>query len=76
ADFAGPNAIFKPSQIIFSLHYASLFPCVFFNTIGYWGNTILLNSKLASQQSGLIGNSIASIASGRASCVVGLSIAT
>lgn len=56
--FAGVKDIFKDRQIIFTILYASLFTCVFFNTIGYWGNTILLNTKLASQQAGLIGNSI------------------
>ncbi|AJI57172.1 putative membrane protein [Francisella philomiragia] len=74
--FAGIKDIFKDRQIIFTILYASLFTCVFFNTIGYWGNTILLNTKLASQQAGLIGNSIASLASGIASIVVGLIIAT
>ncbi|KFJ43429.1 MFS transporter [Francisella philomiragia] len=74
--FAGIKDIFKDRQIIFTILYASLFTCVFFNTIGYWGNTILLNTKLDSQQAGLIGNSIASLASGIASIVVGLIIAT
>ncbi|APA82907.1 Major facilitator family transporter [Francisella tularensis subsp. novicida PA10-7858] len=74
--FAGIKDIFKDKQIIFTILYASLFTCVFFNTIGYWGNTILLNTKLASQQAGLIGNSIASLASGIASIIVGLIIAT
>ncbi|GMN88656.1 MFS transporter [Francisella sciaenopsi] len=73
--FAGVKDIFKDKQIIFTILYASFFTCVFFNTIGYWGNTILLNTKLASQQAGLIGNSIASLASGIASIVVGLIIA-
>ncbi len=74
--FAGVKDIFKDRQIIFTILYASFFTCVFFNTIGYWGNTILLNTKLASQQAGLIGNSIASLASGIASIIVGLIIAT
>ncbi len=74
--FAGIKDILKDRQIIFTILYASLFTCVFFNTIGYLGNTILLNTKLASQQAGLIGNSIASLASGIASIVVGLIIAT
>ncbi|MDE4984234.1 MFS transporter, partial [Francisella tularensis subsp. holarctica] len=42
--FAVINDIFKDRQIIFTILYASVFTCVFFNTIGYWGNTILLNT--------------------------------
>ena len=73
--FVGLGSIVKDRQIIFTILYASLFTCVFFNTIGYWGNTILLNTKLPSSvNAGLVGNSIASFASGIMSIVVGLMI--
>lgn len=74
--FVGVKNVFKDKQIIITIIYTSFFTCVFFNTIGYWGNTILSHTKVNSiEQAGLIGNSIASIASGIASIVVGFIIA-
>lgn len=74
--FKGVKSIFTDRQIVFTVIYTSFFTCVFFNTIGYWGNTILLNTKLPNaEEAGLIGNSIASLASGIASIAVGLIIA-
>ncbi|WP_200883201.1 MFS transporter [Candidatus Francisella endociliophora] len=75
--FKGVKSIFTDRQIVFTIIYTSFFTCVFFNTIGYWGNTILLNTKLPNtEQAGLIGNSIASLSSGIASILVGVIIAT
>ena len=75
--FTGLKTVLKEKQILFTILYSSFFTCVFFNTIGYWGNTILIHTKLPSiDEAGLIGNSIASIASGIASVIVGFIIAT
>ena len=75
--FTGLKTVFKERQILFTILYSSFFTCVFFNTIGYWGNNILIHTKLPdADEAGLIGNSIASIASGVASIVVGFIIAT
>lgn len=74
--FNGVKNIFKDKQIVITIIYTSFFTCVFFNTIGYWGNTILSHTKINDlEQSGLIGNSIASISSGLASIIVGFIIA-
>lgn len=74
--FTGVKGIFKDKQIVITIIYTSFFTCVFFNTIGYWGNTILSHTKLTDlEQSGLVGNSIASISSGLASILVGFIIA-
>ncbi|MFT4693163.1 MAG: MFS family permease [Francisella sp.] len=75
--FTGLKTVFKERQILFTILYSSFFTCVFFNTIGYWGNNILIHTKLPNiDEAGLIGNSIASIASGIASIIVGFIIAT
>ncbi len=75
--FTGFKTVFKERQILFTILYSSFFTCVFFNTIGYWGNNILIHTKLPNaDEAGLIGNSIASIASGVASIAVGFMIST
>ena len=75
--FTGLKTVLKERQIVFTILYSSFFTCVFFNTIGYWGNNILIHTKLPNaDEAGLIGNSVASISSGVASIIVGFIIAT